>query len=68
MANIKPTPESMMDIGSAMKFLRIYYPELWSRMEEKDMIKLVTISHTLFKSHPNLLDASTSDLKLIPVQ
>lgn len=50
------TSTTSMDLEAAYTFLKTYHPELWERMDDDDILKLVAISHTMFKSMPELLD------------
>lgn len=44
-----------VDITAALEFLKRYYPTFWDRIDERDLMRLMVVSHLLFKTNPELL-------------
>ena len=58
-----------IDIEAAFEFLKRYHPELWDgRMSEQDMISMLNFGHVLFKSRPELLEATNNHGRYPPTQ
>lgn len=56
-----------MELEGALEFLRRYYPSLWERVNEQDIAKILELSHSMFKTRPDLLEATTNP-RYLPVQ
>lgn len=54
-----------MKIEAALKFIKLYHPELWEQVDELNIIKLIKYSHDMFVTHPELLEA-TNNLRQNP--
>jgi hypothetical protein len=61
------TKEKALDLEGAIEFLRRYYPNLWDRIDEQDIAKLLELSHGMFKSKPELI-AATTNPRYLPLQ
>ena len=59
--------KKVQQLEGALEFIRKYYPQMWDRVEEKDIAKLIELSHICFISSPELL-AATTNPKLLPTQ
>lgn len=55
------------DIGAAEEFIKKYYPGLWNRVSEDDLLHLLTIGHMLYKTNPEYLEA-TNQTRQTPTQ
>lgn len=63
----KDARRRLQDITSAEEFIKKYYPGIWNRVEEQDLIHLLTIGHMLYKTNPEYLEATTK-LRETPTQ
>lgn len=69
MANLtKAQVHKLQQVSDALDWVKTYYPEFWGRMQERDIIHLLTIAHSLFKSEPQLLEATTKQRRDTPTQ
>lgn len=50
--------EKLEDISDAYDFVKKYYPGFWDRVTDDDILSLLTLSHTLYKSEPQRLEAT----------
>lgn len=66
-----PTKEELQrlqDVSAAYDFVQKYYPGFWDRATDEDIVMLLTIGHTLYKSDPQILEATNQNLRQTPVQ
>lgn len=66
--NDENTTSTSIDLESAMRFLKRYHPNLWERMETRDIAKVLELSHIMFVTCPNLLAATTDLRQVLPTQ
>lgn len=59
--------QTAYDLEGALEFLRRYHPNLWDRMEERDIAKILELSHSMFVTRPDLLEATTNP-RYLPIQ
>jgi hypothetical protein len=59
--------DRLKTIAAAEEFCKKYYPGLWGRVCEEDLIQILTIGHVLFKTNPEYLEA-THQLRRLPTQ
>jgi hypothetical protein len=55
------------DVSDAYDFIKKYYPGFWDRVTEDDLLHLLTLGHTLFKTNPQILEATTK-IRKTPTQ
>ena len=55
------------DITDAREFLNRHYPQFWDRIEDEDITHLLVLGHALFKTDPQLLEA-TKQIRELPTQ
>lgn len=67
-AKEEKTTHTSIQLESAMKFLKRYHPNLWERMEDCDIAKLLELSHIMFVTCPDLLAATTDMRRVLPTQ
>lgn len=63
----KKVSHKTIDLESAMEFLKRYHPGIWDRVEEQDIANILEISHSMFKTRPELLEATTNT-RFLPTQ
>ena len=65
---VKPkVTHETMDLASALEFLKRYHPGFWDRVNEQDIADILKVSHSLFKTRPDLLEATTNT-RFTPLQ
>lgn len=47
------------DIDDAYNFINKYYPGLWDRVGDEDLVQLLALGYTLFKRNPQILEETT---------
>lgn len=63
-----PSDQAMViDVTAASDFCKKYYPHLWERVAEEEILRILTIARTLFKTNPEYLEA-TAKLRQSPTQ
>lgn len=60
-------PLAASELEGALEFLRRYHPDLWDKVDEKEIARIVDISRILFINRPDLL-AATTNPRCLPVQ
>lgn len=63
----KDSTVTTMDLTAAIEFLRRYHPGFWDRVDEQDIADILKIGHAMFKTRPDLLEATTN-LRYLPLQ
>jgi hypothetical protein len=63
----KLTPIEASELEGALEFLRRYHPDLWDKMDELEIARILEISRILFVDRPELL-AATTNPRCIPIQ
>ena len=63
----QPFTLTASEIEGALNFLKRYHPGFWDRVDEKDISDILKISHTLFKTRPEILEVTTN-MRYLPVQ
>lgn len=56
-----------MELRQAIEFLRRYHPGFWDRVDEQDIAGILKLSHAMFITRPDLLEATTN-LRYVPLQ
>lgn len=49
-----------MQLEAALEFLRRYHPGIWDRVDEDEIANILELSYSLFKTRPDLLEATTN--------
>lgn len=57
----------VIEITAAEDFIKKYYPGLWGRMDENDMLQVITLTHMLYKTNPEYLEV-TPNSRRTPTQ
>lgn len=63
----KEQEQRVIDVTAAEDFVKKYYPGFWDRINEDDILHLLTIGHMLYKTNPEYLEA-TAKLRNTPTQ